>query len=138
MFFNYGPGALLGNDTRLYDLAADPGQNSPLKDSAQEPRMEARMTRPMAANKAPPISAAAKRRRPVCTISPRRCAAVSKPGVADNGLRIAFTFRTDTLPYLQIWHDFRPYAGVPGVEPCTSAKTGGVGEDHATRSDSPV
>jgi hypothetical protein len=30
MFSNYGPGALLVNDTRLYDLAADSGQNSPL------------------------------------------------------------------------------------------------------------
>jgi arylsulfatase A-like enzyme len=54
MFFNYGPGALLEDDTRLYDLSADPGQNSPLKNSAQELRLEALMTRLMAANEAPP------------------------------------------------------------------------------------
>jgi hypothetical protein len=59
MFFNYGPGALLGNDTRLYDPAVDPGQNGPLKNSAQEPRLEAVMTRLMAAEKA-------RRRRLLC------------------------------------------------------------------------
>jgi hypothetical protein len=47
-------------------------------------------------------------------------------GVAGHGLTIAFTFRTDTLSYLPIRHDFRPHAGVIGMEPCTSAKTGGV------------
>ena len=31
-FYNvYGPGALLESDTRLYDLVADPGQETPLK-----------------------------------------------------------------------------------------------------------
>jgi hypothetical protein len=54
MFFNYGPGALLESDTRLYDLAADPGQNSPLKNSPHEPRLEALMEGLMAANEAPP------------------------------------------------------------------------------------
>jgi hypothetical protein len=54
MFFNYGPGALLENDTRLYDLAADPGQDSPLKNSPHEPRLEALMAQLMAANEAPP------------------------------------------------------------------------------------
>jgi hypothetical protein len=39
---------------------------------------------------------------------------------------IAFTFRTDTPPYLQIWHDFRKHACVLGIELCTSAKTDGV------------
>ena len=58
--------------------------------------------------------------------APRAVCTVSTPGVGDHGLTVAFTFRTDTLPYLQIWHDFRPYAGVLGIEPCTSAKTGGV------------
>jgi hypothetical protein len=43
-----------------------------------------------------------------------------------DGLMIAFTFCTDTLPYLQIWHDFRKHACVLGIEPCTSAKTNGV------------
>ena len=30
MYNNYGPGALLESDTRLYDLAADPGQEKPI------------------------------------------------------------------------------------------------------------
>ena len=37
-------------------------------------------------------------------------------------LDIAFAFATDTLPHLQIWHDFRPHACVLGIEPCTSAR----------------
>jgi arylsulfatase A-like enzyme len=53
MFNNYGPGALLENDTRLYDLAADAGQVAPLADPAIEHRMLASMTRLMAANEAP-------------------------------------------------------------------------------------
>jgi hypothetical protein len=57
---------------------------------------------------------------------PRAVCTVSTPGIGENGLTIAFTFRTDTLPYLQIWHDFRKHACVLGVEPCTSARTGGV------------
>jgi hypothetical protein len=57
---------------------------------------------------------------------PHAVCTVSTPGVGENGLTIAFTFRTDTLPYLQIWHDFRKHACVLGVEPCTSSRTGGV------------
>jgi uncharacterized protein DUF4432 len=57
---------------------------------------------------------------------PRAVCTVSTPGAGDRGLTIAFSFRTDTLPYLQIWHDFRPHAGVLGIEPCTSARTSGV------------
>jgi hypothetical protein len=57
-------------------------------------------------------------RRAVCT--------VSTPGVGDHGLNIAFAFATQTLPHLQIWHDFRPHACVLGIEPCTSAKIDGV------------
>ena len=102
MFFNYGPGALLEDGTRLYDLSTDPGQNSPIENSAHELRREALMTRLMAANQAPPEA------------------------FSRLGLPIAFTFRTDTLPYLQLWHDFRSHAGVLGIEPCTSAKTDGV------------
>jgi len=57
--------------------------------------------------------------RAVCTLS--------TPATADRGdLSIAFTFGTATLPHLQLWHDFRSYAGVLGIEPCTSARTGGV------------
>ncbi|WP_348272230.1 hypothetical protein [Ensifer sp. Root278] len=43
MFDNYGPGALLENETRLYDLADDPGQNTPLC----SPEIEEAMTRLM-------------------------------------------------------------------------------------------
>jgi hypothetical protein len=50
---------------------------------------------------------------------------VSTPG-AGGALAIAFTFATETLPHLQIWHDFRPYAAVLGIEPCTSAKAAAV------------
>jgi hypothetical protein len=57
-------------------------------------------------------------KRAVCT--------VSTPGFGGHGLNIAFAFATQTLPHLQIWHDFRPHACVLGIEPCTSAKIGGV------------
>lgn len=60
----------------------------------------------------------------VCTVSTP--AVADHKSVADQGLTIAFSFRTDTLPYLQIWHDFRKHAGVLGIEPCTSAKMNGV------------
>lgn len=50
----YGPGGLLEDETRLYDLATDPGQAQPLQDPAVEARMTALMTRLMAANHAPP------------------------------------------------------------------------------------
>ena len=32
IYNNYGPGALIENDTRLYDLCADPGQEKPMQD----------------------------------------------------------------------------------------------------------
>jgi arylsulfatase A-like enzyme len=54
MYRNYGPGALIENDTRLYDLANDPGQQRPLTDPGQEARLVALMARLMAANAAPP------------------------------------------------------------------------------------
>jgi hypothetical protein len=53
-------------------------------------------------------------RRAVCT--------VSTPTEDGKKLDIAFAFATDTLPHLQIWHDFRPHACVLGIEPCTSAR----------------
>ena len=62
--------------------------------------------------------------RAVCAVSTQRAA--GKTGVAGDGLRMAFTFYTDALPYLQIWHDFRWYACVLVIEPCASAKTNGV------------
>ncbi len=54
MYNNYGPGALLEDDTRLYDLAVDPGQERPLADAAAEQRMIGLMTALMRANDAPP------------------------------------------------------------------------------------
>ncbi|PZU06748.1 sulfatase [Sphingomonas sp.] len=54
MYFNYGPGALLEKDTRLYDLAVDPGQEKPIRDVAVEERLIAAMTDLMSANEAPP------------------------------------------------------------------------------------
>lgn len=54
MYNVYGPGALLEDATRLYDLAADPGQDRPLQDPAVEARLAALMRDLMAANDAPP------------------------------------------------------------------------------------
>ena len=54
MFDNYGPGALLENETRLYDLAIDPGQNSPLPSHEAEDAMIGLMRDLMRANDAPP------------------------------------------------------------------------------------
>jgi hypothetical protein len=45
---------LLENDTRLYDLAADPGQTHPLQNSPHEARLAGVMARLMRANDAPP------------------------------------------------------------------------------------
>jgi hypothetical protein len=54
MFSNYGPGALLENDTRLYDLSTDPGQEHPLKEPATEARLTQLMHGLMKATEAPP------------------------------------------------------------------------------------
>ena len=50
----YGPGSMIENDTRLYDLATDPGQLRRLADPALEARMTALMAARMTANHAPP------------------------------------------------------------------------------------
>jgi arylsulfatase A-like enzyme len=50
---HYGPGAMIENDTRLYDLATDPGQEHPLDDKVAEAAMTALMCRLMADNDAP-------------------------------------------------------------------------------------
>ena len=47
IYKNYGPGALLENETRLYDLSVDPGQAHPLQDQAQEARLTDLMARLM-------------------------------------------------------------------------------------------
>jgi hypothetical protein len=54
MYNNYGPGALLESETRLYDLQTDPGQEKPLDDAATEARLVTLMTSLMQANGAPP------------------------------------------------------------------------------------
>ena len=53
MYDVYGPGALLEDETRLYDLVADPGQEHPLRDAAAEARLAALMRQLMVANDAP-------------------------------------------------------------------------------------
>jgi hypothetical protein len=53
MYANYGPGAILESDTRLYDLQTDPGQERPLRDAALEARMVRLMRELMAQNEAP-------------------------------------------------------------------------------------
>lgn len=47
IYKNYGPGSLLENETRLYDLSVDPGQAHPLQDQAQEARLTDLMARLM-------------------------------------------------------------------------------------------
>ncbi len=54
MYNNYGPGALIESDTRLYDLQKDPGQQHPIRDPAQEHRLVALMASLMTKNDAPP------------------------------------------------------------------------------------
>jgi arylsulfatase A-like enzyme len=54
MFDNYGPGALLENDTRLYDLSVDPGQASPLQAPDVEREMVNLMRDLMVEADAPP------------------------------------------------------------------------------------
>lgn len=53
MFDNYGPGALLESETRLYDLVDDPGQESPLEAPEIESAMALLMGDLMRANAAP-------------------------------------------------------------------------------------
>jgi len=50
---NYGPGCLLEDVTRLYDVQTDPGQQAPLDDADLEARLAATMAALMAATEAP-------------------------------------------------------------------------------------
>ncbi len=54
MYNNYGPGSLLQTDTVLFDLEADPGQVTPVKDAAVEDRLAGVMRGLMQANDCPP------------------------------------------------------------------------------------
>jgi hypothetical protein len=47
---------------------------------------------------------------------------VSTPTLDHAHFSIEFQFGADTLPYLQVWRDLRPNAGVLGIEPCTSER----------------
>lgn len=38
------------------------------------------------------------------------------------GVAMDFRWRTDTLPWLQLWRDLRPGAGVMSVEPCSAGR----------------
>jgi hypothetical protein len=58
---------------------------------------------------------------PTCDTQCAVCT-VSTPTQSGERLDVAFTFATDTLPHLQVWHDFRPHACVLGIEPCTSPR----------------
>ena len=53
MYDTYGPGAMIEDDTRLYDLEADPGQDRPLDDESLERRLAALMGELMMENDAP-------------------------------------------------------------------------------------
>ncbi|MGI9500941.1 MAG: sulfatase, partial [Geminicoccaceae bacterium] len=54
IYDNYGPGCLLEDETRLYDIVNDPGQETPLHDAGLEARLTAIMAGLMAENDAPP------------------------------------------------------------------------------------
>lgn len=54
MYNVYGPGALLEDTTRLYDLAVDPGQLAAIDDPATVERLSVLMARLMCENHAPP------------------------------------------------------------------------------------
>lgn len=54
MYNNYGPGCLLENETRLYDLTTDPAQETHARNPALEARMAAHMASLMQAHDAPP------------------------------------------------------------------------------------
>ena len=108
-------------------------------DLSQEPRLEALMAQLMANNEAPPETFARLDLQPPSRHAGARPAAetASEPAklgdlrqfatsAAGEGLTIAFTFCTDTLPYLEIWHDFRKHAGALGIDPCISSKTDGL------------
>jgi arylsulfatase A-like enzyme len=54
MYEKYGPGVFLENETRLYDIRSDPGQQYPVTDAAAERQMVTMMTDLMQQLDAPP------------------------------------------------------------------------------------
>ena len=53
MYDTYGPGAMIEDETRLYDLERDPGQTNPIEDRDVEAAMTGRMSEMMRALDAP-------------------------------------------------------------------------------------
>lgn len=53
MYNNYGPGAILESDTRLYDIETDPHQEHPIHDTVVEVRLRQLMVELMRVNDAP-------------------------------------------------------------------------------------
>jgi hypothetical protein len=49
---------------------------------------------------------------------------VTTPTLDDTRFSLEIRFGADTLPYLQVWRDLRPNAGVLAIEPCTSERRG--------------
>jgi hypothetical protein len=47
---------------------------------------------------------------------------LSTPALDATSFTVEFTVGLDTLPYLQVWRDLRPNAGVLAIEPCTSER----------------
>ncbi len=68
------------------------------------------------------------------TAAPSNCYAVSGERAACTviggcGTVVAFRWRTETLPWLQLWRDLRPACGVLSIEPCS------IGRDAKCRNE---
>ena len=50
---------------------------------------------------------------------------LTTPAPEGPAFRLDLSFSARTLPYLQLWRDLRPHAGVVALEPCTSAREAG-------------
>ena len=50
---------------------------------------------------------------------------LTTPAPEGSAFRLDLSFSARTLPYLQLWRDLRPHAGVVALEPCTSAREAG-------------
>jgi hypothetical protein len=74
MFDNYGPGALLESETRLYDLAADPAQASPLVAPNIEKAMASLMRDLMTRRRKPSRASG--------SLDTKRCLSIAVQGVA--------------------------------------------------------
>lgn len=50
---------------------------------------------------------------------------LTTPSPEGPAFRLDLSFSASTLPFLQLWRDLRPHAGVVALEPCTSAREAG-------------